>query len=482
MPYVLVQEEGGFDPVMDWFVADPQTPASWDDLCQILVQKAVERNRALSVNVFLVFDQEDLARRDRPALEALIDSARRRAWGASVLLVLSNPPDLHGMRSAWADLAQWLCTALFGRVEDLLETSESVNRRAPNRFLETLRDLASETKARREMLKTTAGHRRWRCALPAGHLNLSDVLGPAFLAKDDSHDPASDTIVVLSAAEKPEKQIERIERHLDNGSRSRCRVVMYRKHDPSPDVRKLCDHRNIPDPVEVGGDFELWYLLLRLNEHIGERRAEDPFSVHSVRLSQSPRFMRTQPEKAPELLLTSAFELAHVGQGQAAAKEVGELVHRIPFAMKRRIEMGITRERLSVILEPVKPEVALLWVHMGHGEGRNGLRVPGDGSVGIDNWLDIFGERDLRLALFLTCDSDEIAERFAEEGASVAIGFHGKVESDKTWHLAVEVIKAIVAEGTRGGTVLAGFGKGLLRFDGVQTLDARARAYYPRHP
>jgi hypothetical protein len=257
---------------------------------------------------------------------------------------------------------------------------------------------------------------------------------------------------------------------------------MYQKHEMAPDVRTFLASKHIQHPVEVGGDFELWYLLLRLNEHVGERQPEDPFSVHSVRLSPNHRFVRAEYEKQPELLLTSTFELAQVGQSLAAAREVGEIVHRIPFGMKRRIEIGTTPERLSVILEPIKPDVGLVWIHIGHGEGRSGLRVPGDGSVGIDSWLDILGKRDLRLALFLTCDSDEIARRFAEEGASVAIGFHGQVESDKTWHLAVEVIKAIVAEGTRGGTILAGFGEGLPRFDAVQKLDARARAYYPRHP
>jgi hypothetical protein len=108
--------------------------------------------------------------------------------------------------------------------------------------------------------------------------------------------------------------------------------------------------------------------------------------------------------------------------------------------------------------------------------------VPGDGNVHIDTWLDILGKdkRDLRLALFLTCQSEEIARRFAEEGASVAIGFEGEVESVNTWHLAVEVIEAI-ADGTRGGTILAGFSRGRVRFDAIQNLDARARAYYPRH-
>jgi hypothetical protein len=64
--------------------------------------------------------------------------------------------------------------------------------------------------------------------------------------------------------------------------------------------------------------------------------------------------------------------------------------------------------------------------------------------------------------------------------SSRAIGFKGDVESHKTWHLAVEIVKAIVAEGTRGGTILGGFDAGLLRFEAVQKLEAKARAYYPR--
>jgi hypothetical protein len=477
MPYVLVQKEGGFRPLMEWVVTD-SAQSEWDRVCGTLVTDALRETRRPSFNVFLVFEQEELASRDREALTSLITSARCRTWGATLLLVLAGPPSFKAFeRSARVDLELWLRALLSGRVSDLLEISEPVNRRAPDRFLEALRDRASGTDSRREMVNAIASHRAWRCVLPRERLYLADFLGPNLLLNLDTPQPFADTLIVLAAAD-PETQIAIVERHLKQGDgASQCSVVTY-VHEPAFELRQFCVLSGLREPFPVRGEFELWYLLLRLNEHAREHRAEDSYAVHPVALAGSPMLKVTELEDAPSLLITSVFDYADTGQWLLAANEVGEILQRLPFGIERRVEMGVTPDRLSVILEKM-PAVSV-WIHIGHGNGRSGLQVPDDGSVDVDKWLKSFNKRHLRLALFLTCDSDVVAKRFAEEGASVAIGFVGEVESDKTWHLAVEVVKAIVAEGTRGGAILAGFGAGLPRFEAVQKLDARARAYYPR--
>ena len=479
MPHVLIQEEGAHEPLDQWFVSDSSVKEkrAWERVCGLLVSRAIEGHRSSHINVFFVFDEEEVMDRDRPTLRNLLADARARTWGARMILVLSNALLIHSVeRPAAVDLAEWLTEVLAGRVSDLIQIPQRMNVNAPRPLFRALRDAASAVSKRQKTLIASMSPRRWRCALPEGWFHFADVLGPELVVSSSEHEASSDLVIVLPPGD-PERQKTEVEKYLSSGDSSRRLLIATYMHEPALSLQHYCGDGGL-QTISVGGDFELWYLLLRLNEHAHERRAEDSYSVHPVPLAARPRLIVSKAEDAPTLLVTSVFDRAEVGQWLAAASEVGELLHRIPFGIKRRIELGVTPERLTVILGEMP--VVSIWIHIGHGEGKTGLRVPGDGSVDVDKWLHCFNGRDLRLALFLTCDSDVVAKRFAEEGTSVAIGFHGDVESHKTWHLAVEIVKAIVAEGTRGGTILTGFDAGLQRFEAVQKLDARARAYYPR--
>jgi len=365
--------------------------------------------------------------------------------------------------------------ALAGRVVDLIEISERINTRAPDRLRGALRDSASATKDRRTMLNASVGHRPWRCVLPPEEGRLAEFLGTGLIV--NPYMPQSADVLILLSSDDPKVQRGDVERHLkQSGGESRCRVVTYMVR-PTLELQQYCEAERLSVPIEVRGGFELWYLLMRLNEHAVEHRPEDSYSVHPVRLAESASLQVKKRDEPPSVLVTSAFNVNEAGQWLLAANDVGELLYRVPHGFSRRTELSLPPERLKDILGnwPVS-----VWIHIGHGHGKSGLWVPGEGDVGAERWIQCFRGRHLRLALFLTCQSDGIARRFAEEGASVAIGFEGDVESDKSWQLAAEVVDAIVSEGAHGGAVLAGFRAGLPRFDAVRKLGARARAYYPR--
>jgi hypothetical protein len=108
--------------------------------------------------------------------------------------------------------------------------------------------------------------------------------------------------------------------------------------------------------------------------------------------------------------------------------------------------------------------------------------VPGEEDVSSDQWADCFGEKELRLAMFLTCFSGEIASYFASRGAGVAIGFEGKVESESAHKVATEVLEKMVSGGANTRSILTGFDLGAGKFHATDRLNARPRAYYPKRP
>jgi hypothetical protein len=118
-----------------------------------------------------------------------------------------------------------------------------------------------------------------------------------------------------------------------------------------------------------------------------------------------------------------------------------------------------------------------IWIHLGHGEGWYGLREAdtphAPGRLALPHkWLSCFEVKKppLAVAIFLTCDSAPIAERFARAGVAVTVGF--ALEPDRRWcrDLAVEVLKAVFLEGTTVDVILEGFRRGTVRVE-VQEVD-----------
>lgn len=472
MPEVLVQQEGTTHPLWPEPQADlteSRDPRLWDRVCTLL--KDALQSPGPPFRVLFLFDESEvLKNRDRPALEALIKRARSRSWGAPLLPVLRNLPFLHLIdETVIPDLTEWMHVLLAGRVSDVIQIPENAGT-PPETQCDNLRNRVTAIKDRLAALGAGAGHRPWRCALPADRVALAECLGPALAITAPDEDPSSDLLIVLDTSD-PDEQIGAIERYLTgaNAGDRIGRIITYMR-EPKNHLKRYCAEKGFAPPMSVGGDFELWYLLLRLNEHA----TDDHESVQAVALSETPA-MRTS---SPSILLTCAFGLNEAGQWLAAAEEVGELLHQAPRELNFRVELAITPERLYDVLEEVRTVAA--WIHLGHGLGRFGLWVPGRGLVPPDRWSPCFLDRELRLALFMTCDSDAIARHFAEQGTHVAIGFKGEVQSTKARHLSFQVLKAMMTDGMRGESIIAGFRNGKSRFKSLQNLNAEPRAYYPR--
>jgi hypothetical protein len=488
MPHIVVQEDGALEPLMEWAVdlaAEESVEQSelWVDACTAIARFAVDKGQTGRFNVFLVFDNEELIeKRNRPALGRLIAIAHARTWGAPLLLVLSNAPWLASiLRPSRRDLGEWMSEILLGNVADVIQIVEGYDWTNPRKFWTALRDGAVGSRERQAIMKALAGERSWCCALPSERDTLVDAFGAASIITSRDKKLDSDVLVVLKASESLHRSIAEIDRHLDDVALDwtrRCIVATYSPR-PRPGLSEHCNSRRLPPPISVTGDFELWYLLLRLNNHAHAQIVQNN-SVRTVPLASSPRLKIAKPAPTPSILITSVFPLEETSQLLAAAADVGELLRRIPAEMHYRVALAVDPPRLMAFLEDVQQtDPPNVWIHMGHGRGGDGLRIPGRGDVQPDAWVSCFYGKDLRLALFLACDSVEMARQFACDG-SVGIGFDGQVGADEGRHVAIEVLKAILAHGTREETILEGFRSGLERYNAVHTSHARARAYYPR--
>ncbi len=490
MSYVIVQPEGDFEPLISWWIgSDPEVQKrQWEDLCLKFVEEARARSDRRGedsttplFNVFLLFDEEEFPDGlQLSALEDLLDQARKRIWGARLFFVVPPLKISRDLYPIMESLGDWMTALLRQGVTDLVQVPHSYAAENQEPLLKALRNAAIKAQKRQQFLYAMADHREWRCAFLTaqyeGRALVSELLEPLVIGAPSERGHSNMLLVVTDEI----LSVEGLNAYTytDDPMHRNCLVATVNRV-PSDALSGFCKEQRLAPPLDFRGELELWYFLLQLNQ----LRQWFPPSVHGA---SSIHAVHAQPESIlqpvrqfPSLLFTSAFSSDDEEKPQwlAAAGEVGRLLRVLPHALEQQVELVIQPERLVQALKSnPQPNV---WIHMGHDSASSGLQIPGM-DVTQERWVECFKQCDLRLVLFLTCDSHEIAKVFAQSGAGVAIGFEGKVESDKGWHLAAAVLKAIFTLGTSRQVILEAFESGAGAFRGVRTVKATPRAYYAR--
>ena len=108
----------------------------------------------------------------------------------------------------------------------------------------------------------------------------------------------------------------------------------------------------------------------------------------------------------------------------------------------------VTTDNLSEYLEEM-PQNLLVWVHFGHGK-TTGLQSSDGFFYLTDEWLKSFRDKgkSLRLAFFFSCESKNVAEKFAASGVKIAVGFEEKVEMEDCMKLAKIIVPLALSEET----------------------------------
>jgi hypothetical protein len=498
--HVIVLEEGGCGPPSEWSVRKTFDPIelgeglapAWQMLCQEVVVWALTGAK-VSLEIFIcVVGDELTVPPDRSSLTRLLRLARDYSWAAKLFLVVSQRLRMEKLVLEGRESRErWMRTALEGKALDILQLDYDPKRPTSIKG-EDLRSAADRAYARHESLAAqSAASGSWRCVVDPEQRPLQSFLSAWLEVPGPAGAP---NLIIVVDDLRPAKQLVTVNRALRRYPGRRHLVVTLQ---PAPELPSFCQSLNLPAPVELRGPFELWYFLLRLNEtrsrlrlgtrtELSQMNSFDPaFNgyVHPVELEETRVFHPNGNGDPPVIVITSAFNPQEPEQCFEAARDVGCFVERCPLGYQVLVEPAMTLGRLFRVMERWKD--FNVWVHLGHGDGANGLEEAGtDRMLTPANILRCFEGRGLNLALamFLTCRSTLIACLFAKAGAGVAIGFEEEVESSKGRELAGDVLETMLAEGTGQESILRGFRLGCHRIEVQEQLPSLPVAFYPRQP
>jgi hypothetical protein len=519
--HFLAWPDGGASPFKEWSeigTVDPSSEgdgrgAEWSRLCENIVQWA-RTGKAGTTELFIFLPDDELRRRrDISYLRQLLTWAREHTWGARLFLVANDDIHLSGeLREGQEALKQWLAAARQGKALDILQVDYSFmgfpangeqhlrcdwtrDLEVPRPVLDRLRDAASRSVNNRQRVLTARQQRSgpWRCVLSLERGRpLEDFLFPLIQRYGVIEEPANLLVVVDCMHPNTQENAVKKARRKYEG---RCALVATLGPAPSPELKGYCAEHELGEVLHLRGDFELWFLLLCLNEMplqwglrappgseglaAGVRSWDERSGVYSICRGGSPPFRPTAPGSRPTVLVTSSFNPEELGFCVDAACDVGWLVDRAPLDVRLVVDPATTRETLIRRIDRDALDPAI-WIHLGHGEGKCGLWEAGSKvPTPTEKWLQCFHGRQLALplALFLACESAETARSFAQAGVGVAIGFEGKVFSDRCRILADQVLKSVLTKGWQPQSILEGFAQGRLDLMALEDAAADPKAF-----
>lgn len=457
--------------------------ASWEDFCETEVRRA-QRGDYSGCTAFICLPGDGLAvAPDEQVLEQILNDIRRYSWGAESFLVTpKRQPGGSQLAENLASLERFLKLALRRRVQGLLQVDSSLEiYQADGPEPPICATLWKAVNRQRRHTLVSGPDLSWRCLLPEESLALRQLEGQrrvlGALEQPWKQEGGSNLLVVVNRAASDD-QVQTITRACAHFPERRKAVVALGTN-ASSSLNEYCRSHELGEAVYLQGILELWYFLLALN-HRGEvfQGAAEPRLVEAVEIEAHPRFSRGRDRSGlPGLLLTNSFDPMEPGHCHAASADAGTLLDLAPLAMPYQVERMLNPERLGEILGQERPP--RIWVHSGHGEARKGLQTQPLGQfVASEAWVGCLRAKDvpLDLVLLLTCDSAEIARRFAQAGVPFSIGFEGEIPTSAPGRLAEEVLKAVFSQGLTAVAALDGFYRGVDRLKGSGPL--APKAYY----
>lgn len=432
--------------------------SKWREVMLSLSDRARARER-IGCEVVLCILGDQLAKSwDHDLLRIMLRSARESCWGAPLLLVVSRDMRPDKLTRRRSEVDAWLQTALAGRVFDLLQLSYDPECGVVPEDSD-LRLSCNEVLDRHRQISDLSYEGLWGCSLSDRRLSFRKLLGP--LACQPGGEIQAQHLLLVVDRGNAEDQKKFVQLRLEEFG-ARIGLIATLGNSPSEALKQICREAKLPPPIAFRAELEIWYLLLRLNE--GRRRSspERREGHWVVPLNVAPKFQSSTGAGAVSILFTSSFVPGFDWSEQTAqaARDIGAMLEHTPVNIRYEVDPRVTPERMATVISEMKSP--LVWVHMGHGLGEQGLEDADREPVRPERWLSCFGgwKGSLPLVLFLSCRSIPTAECFARAGTGVAIGFDGDVLSARSRLLAVKVLGAALASGGRRGPILEAFEAG----------------------
>lgn len=455
---IVIVRQGNIRILQEWLEeeTDPSlTEAEWEAGARLWPEGLIHGFHT-QPEVFLCPDQEDAGEDyETDVLGKVIEKAQASLWGMKLYVVVD--------RSVYADLEQqrrlnsfrkdWFNMLLEKGVCDVLELKASQVETA------LLREAAIRARGRLEMRNRQALSGRWKCLLyeepsPYTSLFLEDFLLDA-LPQDASNclivlrDCADTRIEFVRQAfnERPPGKVliglwDALADPHEPGSSQTTDPLMPQEgrlvFNESKQLRKLkqlCEEYE--SRLLIFHDlFELYYFLLGLHQDYDQYKEILQYAGFvAVRQTFFQRH-------APQLLITHSFypsdpngSLVAAGDAYMLRRALGSKFEVLIHPAMQSIGFRNTLKGLTQLL---------VWVHIGHGDGENGLQQADGHYKSAEEWISCFAGygRSLSLAVFSSCSSSGIAEKFAKAGVGVTIGFKKDVRKDLCGEMAVALVEA----------------------------------------
>lgn len=398
------------------------------------------------MEVFLCLDEVSLAEGyNLPFLRDLVQQAHRSMWGARVYVVVDKAwqPDMQDDPEDPEPFG-WVETVLENKVSDILKwplTPETNFTKA-----------AKQSRMRIQELDTHLPRRAWKCLFQTP-LSLSREEESLFSPHQvNSFDELQNENCLIVLQEKRDGYDEYIKEKIQQAQVSGLdiKIAVIDPFRLPQDVEKL---RNKGHSVlHFYGLIELYSFLQRLNS--GTVSEGDKHDVTPVRVVSPPTFK----SHLPQLLITYSYLPYEKHNCLAAASYTWEITKELRGEARVTIYPAIKYVKLGHILDELGHVLA--WIHIGHGKGDEGLQQAGDQVFGsAKEWLGSFAgyKSSLALALFCSCRSNVVAERFAESGAGVAIGYARDVNTENCVEMMRKVVEATLKSNGSRWAILEAF-------------------------
>ena len=422
-------------------------------------------NQSEPLEIFLCLDRETLANGyDGPFISRTIQQAHKSMWGAKVYIVVDNALLLDGQKQFSASREKWFEILLNSAVYDVLQWEVNRGKWAVH-SITNLNEAAARAENRLKEFVARHSIGLWKCLLhrPPDHGSEHASFLSQYLIRSVSQINNSNCLVVLHDG-YDDDAIRYIKDEVFTAiSNNKVIVgVVDQVEEPSQELKEVCREYGC-EPVWFHGLFEMYYFLQRLNE-ANQKHEEQANIAIPVQTSENRIFKAHSPQsrnsQEPSILITHSFSLTDERGCHIAANDVWQLTKDLRGRGKATIYPAVECVKLPDVLKEVGH--ILVWIHIGHGDGKKGLQQAGGLYKKPDDWLNSFAgyESSLPLIVFASCRSEVIAEHFAVGGAGVTVGFADKVAKKVCVYLTSRVVQAALDSNGSREAILKAFNEG----------------------
>jgi len=408
-------------------------------------------------SVLLCLDRDTLGDHyDANFLRTVIRQAHKSMWGAKVYVVVDSKLQLEWDSDLNEERKQWFEMLLDNGVTDVLQLP--LDPETDPKF----RHAMLRSHRRLTMLDRFLPDKKWLIMTPTQSDVLPDQPLPpeaewlldGFLSDEDAIEKGQNSLLVLR--DSKECQLNFLSEKLKAFRRGGISVGLLSDLSIKfpPEFQSLLKKHDCP-VIELRGLFELHYFMQNLAADHSQYRntlncAEFVIMAEDGRLNNLP----------PQLLITHAFVPTEEDAYYSASQDFWALHEAVKDSGEVIVYPSIKMRSLQDLLNRLTRLLA--WVHIGHGNGDEGLQEANGLYRGPENWLKCFAQynKGLPLVVFSSCKSEAAARKFAEAGVGVAIGFRQTVRRDVCERLTSTIIKAAFDSGGNRKKILEAFSEG----------------------